>query len=44
MVDSIDFGLEKKYNLAEEFVDSEELDENDADNLEDYFQLIISLA
>lgn len=39
-VDSIDLGLEKKYNPIEVFVNSKK---SDVDNLEDYFQLTIGL-
>lgn len=35
-IDSINLGLEKKYNSVEVFVHSEKSDENDADNLENY--------
>lgn len=37
LFDGINLRLEKEYNLAEVFVDSEELDADDADNLGDYF-------
>lgn len=36
LVDSIDLGLEKKYNPAEMFVDLEKSDADDADNFRDY--------
>lgn len=45
LVDGIDLGLKKKYNLAEVFVDLKESDANDlgdADSFENYFQLMTS--
>lgn len=41
LVNSIDFGLEKEYNLAEVFVDLEKLDANNTDNFGDYSQPMI---